>query len=129
MNKQELFIIFLIVLSGICDTLNQLCIKSSINTIDMHVASLKKAFILVWKIAWMPLAWLAFIFSCTSLIIWLYVLSKAALSFAYTVDSMHYIFIAFASSLILKEKVEPKRWLGTILIMGGIILVTLTGAD
>lgn len=129
MDKQELFIIFLIVLSGICDTINQLCIKSSINTIDMHVSSLRKAFILVWRIAWMPLAWVALFFSCTSLVIWLYVLSKAALSFAYTVDSMHYIFIALASSLILKEKVSFKRWLGTILIMGGIIFVSLTGAE
>jgi uncharacterized membrane protein len=41
---------------------------------------------------------------------------------------MHYIFIALASSLILKEKVEFKRWVGTILVVLGIILVTLTGS-
>jgi uncharacterized membrane protein len=40
---------------------------------------------------------------------------------------MHYIFIALASKLILKEGVGFKRWIGTILIVVGIILVTISG--
>jgi len=127
MNKQILFIIFLIVLTSLCDTVNQLCLKASINTIDMEVTNLNKAFLLVWKIAFMPLAWVCLICSCLSLTLWLYVLSKAQLSFAYAVDSLHFVLIALASSLILKETVGLKRWLGTLLIMIGIILVSLTG--
>jgi uncharacterized membrane protein len=38
---------------------------------------------------------------------------------------MHYIFIAFASWYILKEKVGIQRWWGTISIIIGIILVIL----
>ena len=127
MNKQLSFIIFLIILTSACDTVSQLCLKFSINTIDMHVSGIKKAILLVWKIALIPLAWFGLIFSCLSLIIWLYVLSKAQLSFAYAVDSMHYVFIALASSVLLKEKVGLRRWSGTILIMFGIVLVALTG--
>lgn len=127
MNTQLFYIIFLIVLSSLCDTINQLCLKFSINTIDMEVSGIKKIFILIWRIALMPLAWVSLVFSCLSLVLWLYVLSKAQLSFAYAVDSMHFVFIAIASSLILKEKISFKRWLGTILIMLGIILVSLTG--
>ncbi|MEI7999600.1 MAG: EamA family transporter [Candidatus Omnitrophota bacterium] len=127
MNKQISFIIFLIVLTSICDTVNQLCLKSSINSINMHVKNVKEAFLLVWRIAFMPLAWVSLFFSGLSLTIWLYVLSKAQLSFAYAIDSMHFVFIAIASSLILKEKVGLKRWIGTLLIMLGIVLVSLSG--
>ena len=56
----------------------------------------------------------------------LLVLSKADLNFAFSADSMHYIFIAFASHLVLKEKVGICRWFGTALIVGGIILISLT---
>jgi drug/metabolite transporter (DMT)-like permease len=39
---------------------------------------------------------------------------------------MHYIFIALASGLILKEKVGAMRWMGTLGIVVGIALVTIS---
>jgi uncharacterized membrane protein len=74
----------------------------------------------------MPKAWLALIFSTMSLCIWLVVLSKADLNFAFSVDSMHYIFIAIACGLILKEKVGLMRWAGTLLIVVGIAFVMIS---
>jgi hypothetical protein len=47
----------------------------------------------------MPRLWVGFIFSIISLCIWLFVLSKADLNFAFSADSMHYIFIALAPGL------------------------------
>jgi uncharacterized membrane protein len=78
------------------------------------------------KLVRIPRVWIGFLFSVLSLCIWLFVLSKADLNFAFSVDSMHYIFIAFASGLVLKEKVGFRRWAGTIFIIIGIILVTLS---
>ena len=88
---------------------------------------LRQIFAFILRIILTPLAWLGFLFSCLSLFLWLFVLSKAELSFAFSLDSMHYVFIAVASSLVLKEKVSLHRWIGTMLIMIGIILVSLTG--
>ncbi len=122
-----LWIIFLIVLTSVCDTLGQLCLKSSINSLESDVSGLKKIIRFVLKIIILPKAWLAFIFSCLSLGLWLFVLSKADLSFAFSIDSMHYIFIAWASQTILKEKVGFRRWVGTLLIMTGIAIVGFTG--
>lgn len=76
------------------------------------------------KLILLPKIWIGFIFCTLSLFIWLFVLSKADLNFAFSADSMHYIFIAFSSRLFLKEKVGLKRWWGTLLIVAGIALIT-----
>jgi len=120
------FIIFLIVLTSICDTLSQLFLKFSINSLDLHVNSIKKIIGLLWKLIRIPRVWLGFLFSTLSLFIWLFVLSKADLNLAFSLDSMHYIFIALGSMLLLKEKIGPVRWMGIVSIMAGIILVSVS---
>ncbi len=120
------FIIILIIATSLCDTISQLFLKTSINSLDISIDSLKKVFSFIFKLIFIPWVWIGFVFSCLSLLIWLFVLSKADLNFAFSLDSMHYIFIALASKYILKEKVGSKRWIGTIFIVLGIFLVTLT---
>lgn len=126
MNSALIFIIFLIVITSICDTISQLFLKNSINSLNLNINSIKKVFGFIIRLILIPRVWIGFIFSCLSLFIWLFVLTRADLNFAFSVDSMHYIFIAFASSLILKERVGFKRWMGIIIIVAGIILVTLS---
>jgi uncharacterized membrane protein len=120
------FVIFLIILTSTCDTISQLFLKSAINALSFNIDGIRKIFGFIIKLALVPRVWFGLIFSCLSLFIWLFVLSRVALNLAFSIDSMHYIFIAFASSLILKEKVELKRWTGTLLIAAGIVLVTLS---
>ena len=126
--KQGLFLIlFLIVLTSICDTVNQLFLKSAINSLNTSIsANIIKVLQFIIRLIMIPRLWISFAFSVLSLCIWLLVLSKADLNFAFSVDSMHYIFIAFASKLILKEKVGFKRAFGTLFIILGIILVSLS---
>jgi drug/metabolite transporter (DMT)-like permease len=47
----------------------------------------------------------------------------ADLNFAYAIDSMRYIFIALASTFLLKERIGLLRWLGIAAIVLGILLV------
>ncbi len=117
------FVIFLIFLTDLCDTISQLTLKSSINKLDLQVNTVKKIISLLIQLAKMPRVWFSFIFSGLSLSIWLFVLSKAELNFAYSMDSMRYILITFASVLILKEKVGFVRWLGILSVVVGIMLV------
>jgi len=125
--KENLFLIlFLIGFTSICDTIAQLFLKTSINRLNLHIDGFKKVIIFIAKLLRVPRVYFGFIFSCLSLVIWLYVLSKTDLNFAFSLDSMHYIFIAFASSFILKEKVGSIRWVGTFLIVIGITLVALS---
>jgi len=126
--KTSLFLIIgLIVLTSICDTISQICLKTTINSLgEFSSRHFKNVVRFILRLILKPKAWLALVFSALSLIIWLLVLSKADLNFAFSVDSMHYIFIAIGSSLLLKEKVGGIRWLGTFSIVVGIILVTIS---
>jgi len=127
MKEGLIFIFFLIVLTSICDTINQLFLKSAINSLELaSPISIIKIIKFIIELIRIPRVWISFLFSVLSLCIWLFVLSKVDLNFAFSIDSMHYIFIAFASKQILKEKVSFKRWLGTISIIIGIILVSLS---
>ena len=126
MTRNLIFILTLIVIASVCDTINQLCLKFSINSLNASLSrDVMKILRFIFKLALIPRVWVGLLFSTLSLCIWLFVLSRTDLNFAFSVDSMHYIFIAFASSLFLKEKVGYKRWMGTILILIGIVMVSL----
>jgi drug/metabolite transporter (DMT)-like permease len=126
MREGLFFILSLIALTSICDTINQLFLKSAINSLISPSGNIKEIFKFIIKLVLIPRVWLSFLFSFISLCIWLFVLSQVDLSFAFSADSMHYIFIALASRFILKEKVSSKRWLGIILIVVGIMMVSVS---
>ncbi|MDD5669171.1 MAG: hypothetical protein PHE58_03975, partial [Candidatus Omnitrophica bacterium] len=124
---KSLFItIGLIFLTSLCDTINQLFLKSSINSISFNVHNVGELVKFIFKIISTPRVWIGFLFTVASLCIWLVVLSRADLNLAFSIDSMHYILIAVASMIFLKEKISVLRWLGISVIVFGIILVTVS---
>jgi drug/metabolite transporter (DMT)-like permease len=126
MREGLAFILFLIALTSICDTVNQLFLKSAINSLVSPSGNIREVLRFIFKLLLIPRVWVSFLFSLISLCIWLFVLSQVDLSFAFSADSMHYIFIALAARFILKEKVCFKRWVGIILIVVGIMMVSVS---
>jgi len=125
MKQHILFIISLIAITDLCDTVSQLILKSSVNLHNLHINTVKKALHLVFRLLKMPRVWFGFSLSCISLLFWLFVLSRTDLNLAFSLDSMRYIMIAFASVIFLKEKVNTARWLGIICVVFGIFLVAM----
>lgn len=125
MKTGILFIIVLIICTDLLDTVSQLCMKLAINHLDAQVNSLKKAISFLFLLLQKPRLWVSFIFSSASLFVWLFVLSKVDLNLAYSIDSMRYIFITFASLIFLKERIGALRWLGIASIVFGIMMVTM----
>ena len=125
MKQNLISVIFLIFLTDICDTISQLLLKSSINALDLHIDTVRKVVRLVTRLIKTPRVLIGFIFSVVSLLIWIFVLTKSDLNFAFSIDSMRYILIALASVLILKEKINTARWLGIFAVVCGIVMVAI----
>jgi drug/metabolite transporter (DMT)-like permease len=127
MKQGLLLVLSLIALTSLCDTINQLFLKSAIDSLNFTpTLNIIKIFKFIFQLIRKPRLWVGFGFSLISLCVWLVVLSKADLNFAFSADSMHYIFIALASWFVLKEKMSTWRWLGTGLIVVGIVFVSIS---
>jgi len=57
---------------------------------------------------------------------WLIVLSKMELSLAYPMLSLGYVLVTGVSKFLFKEEIPRSRWLGVIVIMIGIALISQT---
>jgi len=57
-------------------------------------------------------------------LLWFAILSRVQLSIAYPLQSMAYVFGLVASVLVLHEKVTPQNWIGTFVILVGVVLIS-----
>jgi drug/metabolite transporter (DMT)-like permease len=73
-----------------------------------------------------PLVWLGLVLFGLSAIVWLVVLSRASLSFAYPFASITYVLILVFDHFVLDEPVPALRWFGVAAIALGIFLVSRT---
>lgn len=59
--------------------------------------------------------------------VWIVVLSRVDLSFAYPMLGLSYVMVVLVSVLFLHEHVPAIRWVGVLLIVAGVALVGQTG--
>jgi drug/metabolite transporter (DMT)-like permease len=70
--------------------------------------------------------WAGLVLFGVSALVWLVVLSRASLSFAYPFASLTYVLIVLFDRFWLNESVPALRWGGVALIIAGIVLVAQT---
>lgn len=58
------------------------------------------------------------VYGCTT-ILWLYILSKVKISFAYPIQALAFPIVLISSSLIFHEKIPLNRWVGVAVIVIG----------
>lgn len=73
-----------------------------------------------------PSVWLGLVLFASSAVIWLVVLSRTTLSFAYPFASLTYVLILLADRFLLHQRVPPLRYAGVAFIVVGIVLVAQT---
>ena len=56
--------------------------------------------------------------------IWMVVLSTVDLSFAYPFIGFTYVLVLILSKFILKEDVNPIRWIGAFIITAGVVVIS-----
>ncbi len=75
-----------------------------------------------------PYVLLGFLLYGLSSLLWLAVLSRADLSFAYPLISVSYLITVLGAALLFREEVSPLRWAGVLLICLGIALLVRSGS-
>ncbi|UCF05948.1 MAG: EamA family transporter [bacterium] len=117
--------LFMIILIVVVNTVAQFTIKAGvkkIGTFDLvgdFVGSMLRAFT-----SWIILIGFALYFS--SALLWLIILSRRDLSWAYPLVSLSYVIIVLASPVILNEHFSVQRLLGSLVICLGVYLVFRT---
>lgn len=81
-----------------------------------------------WRqLAGAPLLWAGVGAYAAQFVMWLAALSMAPLSAVFPIMSLSYCGVVLAGGLVLGEPISRRRWLGTVLITAGVILVCGTG--
>ncbi len=116
-------IAFISVAIAVCFSVTgELLLKAGMN--DVGVLSLHNFFSVVGRMMTHPKILIGFGSIGVGAVFWLAALSRADLSWAYPMLSLGYILVLLFSSIFLHESVGLTRWIGVLIIVVGVILVS-----
>jgi drug/metabolite transporter (DMT)-like permease len=81
---------------------------------------------LAFAAATSPWVWVGLLVFAVSATAWLAALSRVPLSVAYPFNALGYLGILAASVLILHERANVWTWVGSLLVVSGLVIVVLT---
>jgi len=115
--------ILLILLSVLLAVFGQFFLKKGMMDIGEIPFNLSTPIFLIGKIFTSFKLFLGFLLFGLSSIVWLVVLSKVELSFAYPMVSTGYILTILISWKFLGETISPARWIAVVVICAGVALL------
>jgi len=121
-------LIAMILLSVALAAVAQLTLKTGMNHVNAELApatftlSGRSLRVLVGQ----PFVWGGLVLFGVSALVWLVVLSRASLSFAYPFAALTYVSILLFDHFVLNEQVPALRWAGVACIALGIFLISRT---
>jgi drug/metabolite transporter (DMT)-like permease len=124
-NLSAIKSILLILLSISIAVGGQILLKMGMNKIvgitSNNTGALSHLFLGVIK---SPMVLIGLFLYLISAAIWLIVISAVDLSFAYPFLGLTYVLILIVSKFILKEDVNPVRWIGAAIITIGVVVIS-----
>lgn len=127
-RRKSLLILF-VLLSVLLAALAQLTLKYGVDRVTMHGRSgivLSEPVASVLRVAREPFIWAGLTLFGVSAAVWIVVLSRVSLSFAYPFAALTYVIILLFDRLFLKVDVPGLRWAGVLFIVTGIVLISRT---
>lgn len=121
-------LIAMILLSVGLAAVAQLMLKAGMNHVneDLSPLTLGLDAASVKAVVAQPYVWGGLALFGLSAIVWLVVLSRASLSFAYPFAALTYVLILLFDRFVLEDTVPPLRWAGVAFIGVGIFLISRT---
>ena len=119
-------LIALILLSVTLAALAQLTLKHGTDQVTARSGPLQLGGDSLRAIVTTPAVWAGLIVFGLSAVVWIVVLSRTSLSFAYPFASLTYVLILMADRFVLDQEVPGLRYAGVAFIVVGIVLVAQT---
>lgn len=101
-----------------------MCLKRGLSQVGVAEIHLKNTSVFLFRALTTPLVLVGFLSYAIGSLLWLIVISRVELSFAYPLISIGYVLVAIFSWWLFKENITWIRWLGTVVIILGVILVS-----
>jgi multidrug transporter EmrE-like cation transporter len=125
-EKSHVLLIALILLSVTLAAVAQLTLKHGMNQVAANTGELRLELESLRDVFTTPAVWAGLFLFGLSAFVWLAVLSRTSLSFAYPFASLTYVLILLADRLLLDQQVPLLRYAGVAFIVVGIVLVAQT---
>ena len=104
----------------------QIVLKQGMRSIGTFAFTLENLIPIGLRVALNPFVLLGIGFYGISVVVWLMVLSRVDVSYAYPMLSIGYIVAALAGKILFGEPVDFIRWAGIVTICIGVWLITRT---
>lgn len=128
-KRRKTLLVLFILLSVFLAASAQLTLKYGVDRVTKHGHSgivLSEPATSALRVAREPFIWAGLALFGISAAIWIVVLSRVSLSFAYPFAALTYVIILVFDRLLLKVDVPGLRWIGVFMIVSGIILISRT---
>ena len=116
--------IIYILISVVTSTVGQLLLKIGMNNMGSITLSSNQFLSTSWKMATNPHVFIGLVIYLAGTIFWLAALSRVDLSYAYPFASLSYVVMLVASWMMFDEKITLGRFLGTVVIGIGVLLIS-----
>ena len=123
MQVKNVLLILVCVALGVC---GQLLLKHGMSADRDAVDRMDEVVPRLMKAALNPVVLAGFVFYAISAALWLIVLTRAELSWAYPMLSLGYILVVILSRFLFHEAVTATRFLGTLVVAIGVWLISRT---
>jgi drug/metabolite transporter (DMT)-like permease len=119
-------LIALILLSVVLAAVAQLTLKHGMDRVAAGTGAMRFDVDSLRDVVTTPAVWAGLLLFGLSAVVWLAVLSRTSLSFAYPFASLTYVLILLADRFVLEQDVPALRYAGVAFIVVGIVLVAQT---
>jgi len=122
-----LIVVVLVAFSIVLDVIGQLCFKIGLDRLpELEGGFRLNAFWL--QVFNAPMLWAGVGAYVIEFFVWLQALSRAPLSLLFPAAALAYCGVVFAGKVLLGEYVSRRRWMGTLVITLGVMLVCFAAA-
>lgn len=120
-------IILLVMLAETFTAVGQVLFKKSANAADSYnLRQLDSHAMFLKDVLANPMLWGGALSMAAGLVFWIIALAQGDLSLVFSLGSMQYILILFGAHIFLGEKIDRMKFVGTFLVVAGIVLITLS---